>query len=31
MTLEELQLLEQQISQLHQEMASLFRQHQDPV
>ena len=31
MTLEELQLLEQQISQLEQEMASLLRQHQDSV
>ena len=31
MALEELQLLEQQISQLDQEMASLLRQHQDSV
>src|SRR5215831_10677599 len=31
MALEELQLLEQQISQLDQEMASLLRQHQDLV
>jgi transposase len=31
MTLEELQLLEQQVGQLDQEMASLLRQHQDSV
>jgi hypothetical protein len=31
MTLEDLQLIEQQIGQLDQEIASLLRQHQDPV
>jgi transposase len=31
MTLEELQLLEQQVGQLDQEMASLLSQHQDSV
>jgi hypothetical protein len=31
MTLEDLQLIEQRIGQLDQEIASLLRQHQDPV